>query len=1045
MEKSSKTDIHYTTKEDEDKFRSVLETSSDAVITLNNEGLVIYWNKAAESIFGYSFKEIFGKKLDLIIPPKLRASHGVAFLNVVKTGKSKLAGKNIELAGLRKDGAEFPIELSFAVWTIKENYFFTGIIRDISKRKQAQDNERKVYNEMNTLFDNIPLGLIYLDRDFTILRANKYICTMTSVSEKDLAGKKCYDVFGEYINNFSEKSGSKICRFCKVDECIATKKPAVFERPINGKFARITNVPQIDSSGEIIFFYEVIEDITNYKKAEDKLKLNYHTQKIISSILQISLEQITFQEQLDRILGNVLKLCSLELEPKGCIFLIDENSEKLILKSHSNLSEKQVKNCSEVSLGSCLCGTAALLKETVFLNDYKNHPTDFLCEEMTPHGHYCIPIKYKEDLLGVLTLYLKDGHVRDSSEEEILNAVANTIAGVIVRKKAEENVKLNYLIQQIVNSILQISLEKLSLDDYLDKSLKLILSVPWLSIESVGCIFLVDDESNNLYIAAQHGLSKALLEKCSALPLGRCLCGQAALNKEIVFADSIDHRHEIYFDGMTSHGHYCVPILSLDKALGVLNLYVKEGHKRTKFEDTVLTIIANTLSGVIERKRAEERLEYLANYDALTNIPNRTLLFDRINQEILHAQRYNQRFAVLYIDLDRFKCINDSLGHNMGDILLVETAKRLTECVRKTDTVARMSGDEFVIILKDISEVQDPAYVAKKIFAAMHRPFDLNSVKYSINVSIGISIYPNDGQDSSNLIKNADAALYHAKEDIGSNYRYYTNDMNSEIKERMKIENELRQAINEEEFVLYYQPQIDLRTGKIIGIEALIRWAHPISGFIPPSKFIPLAEETGLIVQIGEWVLQKACEQNSLWHKQGLNCLSVAVNMSLYQFIRQYNLMERVAQIIFEAELNPRLLELELTESICMENIDSTINTLREFNDMGIQLSIDDFGTGYSSLSYLKLLPFKKLKIDRSFIKDLNIRTDDYEIVKTIITMAHNLRLKVIAEGVETKEQLEVLRNLNCDEVQGYLFSKPIPPDEIELLFREDNMFTRDN
>jgi len=442
------------------------------------------------------------------------------------------------------------------------------------------------------------------------------------------------------------------------------------------------------------------------------------------------------------------------------------------------------------------------------------------------------------------------------------------------------------------------------------------------------------------------------------------------------------------------------------------------------------------LADISERKSADERIRYLAQYDALTGLPNRALFQDRLLQAMANAQRDGEKFAVLFLDLDRFKTINDSLGHPIGDRLLQQAAARLTASVRPIDTVSRQGGDEFVIILLQIKNAADPALLAQKILTSISQPYDIDDLELHVTPSIGIAIYPEDGRDTESLIKNADAAMYHAKENGRNNYQYFTENLNARAFERLSLENSLRRALERREFLLHYQPLVNLGSGAIIGAEALIRWQHPDFGLVPPDKFIPVAEDCGLIVPIGEWVIQEACRQNKAWQDAGLAPIPVAVNISALQF-RQKNLEEVIQRILTESGLAAGHLEIELTESVIMKGAESTVETLLRFKKMGLRLSVDDFGTGYSSLSYLKRFPIDKLKIDRSFVRDVSIDPDDAAIASAIIAMAHRLRLRVIAEGVESQDQLDFLRQEGCDEAQGYHYSKPLPADGMERLLRE--------
>jgi len=450
-----------------------------------------------------------------------------------------------------------------------------------------------------------------------------------------------------------------------------------------------------------------------------------------------------------------------------------------------------------------------------------------------------------------------------------------------------------------------------------------------------------------------------------------------------------------------------------------------------------LLAVIETFEDVTERKKYEGQLEYQANHDGLTHLPNRNLLVDRIHQALLMSLRNGHQVAVFFIGLDNFKFINDSLGHDLGDELLKITADRLVACVRAGNTVARQGGDGFVIMVSDRNVADVADRIATSIQAAVSQPLKISEHELVITCSIGISISPRDGEEVQILIKNADLAMYQAKEQGRNQIRFYTGEMNARSLSRMAMEQHLRRALERDELFLCYQPKVSLRSGQITGMEALVRWQSPELGLISPASFIPLAEETGLIEPIGEWVMETACRQNRKWQDAGLPALPVAVNLSACQF-RQKNLVGLVERILRESGLEPRYLELEITESLVMQNLDRVTTILNELKTLGTTLSMDDFGTGYSSLSYLKRLPFNTLKIDQSFVRDITSDPDSATIAKTIIAMAHSLRLKVIAEGVETTAQLGYLRLQACDEIQGYLFSRPIVAEEFGNLLRQN-------
>jgi diguanylate cyclase (GGDEF)-like protein len=490
------------------------------------------------------------------------------------------------------------------------------------------------------------------------------------------------------------------------------------------------------------------------------------------------------------------------------------------------------------------------------------------------------------------------------------------------------------------------------------------------------------------------------------------------------------------------HSMGIFPLMGDEQPIGLFVLYASEPNFFDMEEITLLTELAANISYALEYIKKEEKLNYLAYHDVLTGLPSRNLLLDRLTQALTNAHRHRNRLGVLFIDLDHFKNVNDSLGHHAGDILLKQVAAMFSACMREGDTVARLGGDEFVVILESMAAEDDAWIVSQKILQLLTTPLTIENHEILVTCSIGIALYPKDGEDAKALLQSADGALYLAKNKGRNNAQFCTAEMNTIALERLTLENDLRKAINRQEFLLHYQPRVDIVSGEITGMEALVRWQHPVQGLLYPTQFIPVAEESGLIVPLGEWVLRTACKQNKAWQLAGLKPVNIAVNLSARQF-KQQDLVELIICILKETELDPSYLELELTESMVMQNIEATIATLNKFKAIGVKLSIDDFGIGYSSLNYLKHFPIGFLKIDRSFVRDVTTNRDDAIIAKIIISMAHDLGLKVIAEGVETEEQKSFLCLHSCDEMQGYFFSVPIPAEEFEILLKEGHTVSK--
>lgn len=451
--------------------------------------------------------------------------------------------------------------------------------------------------------------------------------------------------------------------------------------------------------------------------------------------------------------------------------------------------------------------------------------------------------------------------------------------------------------------------------------------------------------------------------------------------------------------------------------------------------ELVAELLGRSIRYALLRKRTEKRLAGMAQYDELTGLANRALFKELVTRAVARTRRREGSVALLFLDLDNFKTINDTLGHSAGDVLLKQVAERLVDTLRETDLIARLGGDEFVVILEGVSRVREAALVARRILKAQNRPFAIDGQEIFITTSVGIAIHAGGDQDVEELIKNADMAMYKAKERGRNSYHFHTSEMTAQAVERMALENNLRHAIDREEFLLDYQPQIDLASGQVVGVEALVRWRHPDLGLIGPDKFIPVAEDTGLIVRLGDWVMRTACAQAVAWQKDGLPPIRMAVNLSTRQF-QEVHLAGTIQEALEESGLDPRLLEVELTEGPLAQDAEQAVHILSTLKATGVRIAIDDFGTGYSSLSHLKRFPLDALKIDASFVRDIATDPDSAAIVTAIVALAHALRLEAIAEGVETKSQLDYLAELGCDAMQGYLLCRPVSADDCAAWIR---------
>ena len=618
------------------------------------------------------------------------------------------------------------------------------------------------------------------------------------------------------------------------------------------------------------------------------------------------------------------------------------------------------------------------------------------------------------------------------TDQNDIFAVAGISRDITERKRADA-------LRDGQAQILQMIATSAPLEDVLDRLVRLVESQLTGIFSSV---LLVDESESRLWHSAAPSLPQAYMKAIDGLPIGPNdgSCGTAAYRREAVLVTDVmtDPLWADYKELAAAHGLrscWSTPIQSHNGAvIGTFAMYSTAAREPIDAE-TRLIDVATRIAGIaIERKLAEERIHFMANHDALTGLPNRALLNDRLSQALLYAQRYDRWVTVLFIDLDNFKIVNDSLGHNAGDELLKTVARRMVDCIRATDTVVRLGGDEFVVLLLDQPKSPDIISSAvQKLRAVIAQTVQLEGHDLRVTSSIGIANYPIDGTNAEALLANADAAMYRAKEIGRDNFQFYTPELNTKAHEKFLLQEELRNAVARSEFVLFYQPQVDLRTGRVFAVEALIRWKHPTLGMMPPIKFIPMAEETGLIVPIGNWVMHEACRQNRAWQDAGLPHVNVSVNVSARQF-KERNLVSQVICALKDTGMDAKYLELEMTESLIMTDVELAIATMKELQGLGVRISIDDFGTGYSSLSALKTFPVARLKIDKSFVDGLPANENDKTVISAMISLGQKLNLRVIAEGIETEAQAAFLRENNCDEMQGYLFSRPVPAERVKEL-----------
>jgi diguanylate cyclase (GGDEF)-like protein len=744
---------------------------------------------------------------------------------------------------------------------------------------------------------------------------------------------------------------------------------------------------------------------------------------------QMVLEYIAKNNDLIEILDKIVHLAEHRNPNSKCSILILNDSKKNLLSgSAPSLPDFYNEAINGVEIGEKVgsCGSATFKQERVIVEDIDTHenwqPYLALTQKANLHACWSEPIfSSSDEILGSFAIYYD--HIKSPTDFELklISSYAH-LASVAIEK--ENN---NKLIKEKEQQILE-QIKKSN--DILEDSLRLINNI----IDTVSVRIFWKDK-NGTYL----GANKLFLEdaKLSSkdeiigkndfqMPWGKT---EAKLYRDDDLQVMNSDISKINFEEIQTNDKGEVTVLLTSKIalkntnediIGVLGSYM-DITKQRKIED--------------ELREQKVILSHQAQHDALTGLPNRVLFNDRLEQAIEKAKRNNSKVALLFIDLDHFKEINDSLGHDIGDEILKEVTHRLRGTIRDEDTVARLGGDEFTVILEDLNQGQDASSIAAKLLESLAKSMHINDNVLYVSSSIGISIYPDDGVSAKDLLKFADSAMYKAKDDGRNNFQYYNASMTELAFERVVMETSLRAALKNNEFIVYYQPQVNGATDKLIGMEALVRWQHPTMGLVAPDKFIPLAESTGLIVELDRYVMKRAMMQISQWYEQGLNPGVLAMNLAIKQFQRQ-DFIPMFKELMQETNCQAEWLELEVTEGKIMTHPEESIKILNEISDLGIELAVDDFGTGYSSLAYLKRLPIDKLKIDQAFIRDLPDDEEDAVITKAVIALSKSLNLKVIAEGVETKEQRDFLVENGCKKIQGYFYSKPIPADELELILR---------
>ncbi|MEQ1768141.1 MAG: EAL domain-containing protein, partial [Methylotenera sp.] len=968
--------------ESHERYVDLYEFAPIGYLSVNQHGMIAEVNWKVTALLGLPRKQINQHRMEQFIAEddKGRWRRQFAIMKELQGGEEL----SLDLNMMNDDGTTFNASLHCLRMDDDEDQPILRItIEDVTQLRQAELASKIREGYQRSLLDNFPFMVWLKDNKHRYLAVNQAFANASGfASEELLRGKSDLEVWPRELAKKYREDDIAV---------INDGQPKAAEEmiQINGQSVWFeTYKSPVTIDGQVVGTVGFARDINLRKRFEMFEQFRSH-------ILGLLIEDIKLDQILEEVVLGVEKcnpgmICSilmLDLDGRHLVNIVAPN-----LPPFYNAAIDGV----EIGLGVGSCGTAAFTGERVIVEDIATHPYWENYKELALSSGLAAcwsePILASSGkVLGTFAIYHQEPHAPSDADIKMIAQIANLASIAIERKNAEDDLR--------IASIAFESQEGMMVTD----AKNIILKVNKAFCDITG--YTVEEaigHTPRLLSSSQHteGFYDALWE-----------CVHATGH----WAGEVYNRRK---NGEVFPQHLTVTVVK--DAYGVVTNHVA------------------TLTDITMNKAAAEEIKHLAFYDSLTGLPNRRLMVDRLNQALVFSNRTGRDGAVLFLDLDHFKTLNDSLGHDVGDLLLQQVAERLSACVREGDTVARLGGDEYVVLLEDLSEVATEAaaqveLIGEKILASLNAAYQLGQHEYHCTPSVGVALFSNHNQSQEELLKHADIAMYQAKKAGRNTIRFFDPKMQEVINTRVDLERELRKALEKHQLHLYYQIQVDV-SGRAMGAEALIRWLHPEHGLVSPFHFIPLAEETGLILPIGQWVLETACAQLKSWEKHELTRdLTLSINVSAKQF-RQADFVNQVQEAIKRYAINPMRLKLELTESMLLDNIEDTVATMNKLKEVGIRFSLDDFGTGYSSLQYLKRLPLYQLKIDQSFVRDIAVDSSDQAIVRTIIAMAHTLNLNVIAEGVETEEQQGLLLNNGCTHYQGYFFGRPVPIEQFEVL-----------
>jgi diguanylate cyclase (GGDEF)-like protein/PAS domain S-box-containing protein len=910
-------------------------------------------------------------------------------------------------------------DIGFALRTLRDNLtrgttagnacYANSIVEDIAERKAAEEaasNERIL---LRTIIDALPDYIYVKDAEGRLQLGNAAWLKARNLDASSVTGKTVFDIFPKPL---AQRIHAQDRELVESGETMIEDEAPVEVWNAQGdriqRWSYTTKVPMRDQAGNVTGVVGISRDITARRRMERERAMEHGVARVLSESRSIEdtmpLLIRTIAEAMGWVYGAYwmwdADASGLRRAGWWCEFEPDFDSDD------AHWWTEVVALDTQGLLGAAWCAQRATwMTDIAPLPHFRREAS---CRKLGFRSGYAFPIRTQDEQLGVMEFFARDRREPDEALLEVSGALSHQIGQFIRRKQAEESLQQS---EQQLRAVFDNADVGIAMTD---------LQMRYVRVNDRYCSLVGYTREELVAMRASDVNLKANVRAMRAFrarTVREQLPGRR-VEKQLVRKDG----SLVWVSMATS------VVISSDAS--------------PRYYIAVIQDISESKRAAEALKRSEEEFRRLAQYDVLTGLPNRALLYDRLNRAISQAARENWMMAVLFIDIDRFKHVNDTLGHAAGDELLKQLSERFCKCVRGEDTVGRLSGDEFAIVLTRLINPQDAATVANKVIEALNRPFQLHGTDLYVTASLGITVYPTDSVDQDTLITNADVAMYRAKERGRNNYQFYTPEMNRRTREMLGMESALRHALERDEFVLHYQPKVSLGSARVTGVEALLRWHRPDKGLVAPAEFMPLLEESGLIVRAGEWVLNAVCRQLQEWRMSGAPLLPVAINLSARQFLAP-DLGPTIKSVLEQHALDPRLLEVEITESSIMADAEEAIRTLEYLQALGVGIAIDDFGTGYSSLAYLKRFPLRALKIDRTFVRDITTDPDDATITQAVISMAHSLQLKVIAEGVESAAQLAFLMRYACDEVQGFLFSRPMPAAQCAAFIAEERLIAR--